>query len=147
VVEASYSFPSGQAMGSLVVYGMLAYFAVLTWTGRGKRGVSVGGAAVLVILIGFGRVRAALRLRRRGRASGGGRGHRPHSGRRWIRAGSRVAARPNFFGFAGRAIIANILDTLATCCSTFRRVWPVARSTCWGRQLQYGGLVILLGAL
>ncbi len=48
VVEASYGFPSGQAMGSL--------FAILTWTGRGKRGVSVGGAAVLVILIGFARV-------------------------------------------------------------------------------------------
>ena len=56
VVEASYGFPSGQAMGSLVVYGMLAHFAILTWTGRGKRGVSVGGAAVLVILIGFARV-------------------------------------------------------------------------------------------
>ena len=38
VVEASYGFPSGQAMGSPVVYGMLAYFAVLAWTGRGKRG-------------------------------------------------------------------------------------------------------------
>ena len=56
VVEASYGFPSGQARGSLAVYGMLACFAVLTWTGRGKRGVSVGGAAVLVILIGFARV-------------------------------------------------------------------------------------------
>ena len=53
VVKASYGFPSGQAMGSLVVYGMLACFAVLAWTGRGKSGVSVGGAAVLVILIGF----------------------------------------------------------------------------------------------
>jgi undecaprenyl-diphosphatase len=30
VVETSYSFPSGQAMESLVNYGMLAYFAVLT---------------------------------------------------------------------------------------------------------------------
>jgi undecaprenyl-diphosphatase len=58
VVEASYSFPSGQAMESLVVYGMLAYFAVLTWGGRGKRAVSVGVAAVLVVLIGF--VRAYL---------------------------------------------------------------------------------------
>jgi len=56
LVETSYSFPSGQAMESLVVYGMLAYFAVLTFSGRGKRAGSVGGAAVLVILIGFSRV-------------------------------------------------------------------------------------------
>ena len=56
VVEASYSFPSGQAMESLVVYGMLAYFAALTLRDRGKCAVSVGGAAVLVVLIGFSRV-------------------------------------------------------------------------------------------
>src|SRR5918998_2433387 len=56
LVETSYSFPSGQAMESLVVYGMLAYFAVLTLSGRGKRAGSVGGAAVLVVLIGFSRV-------------------------------------------------------------------------------------------
>jgi len=56
VVETSYSFPSGQAMESLVVYGMLAYFAVLTLRGRAKRAVAVGGAAVLVILIGFSRL-------------------------------------------------------------------------------------------
>ena len=56
LVETSYSFPSGQAMESLVVYGMLAYFAVLTFRGRGKRAGSVVGAAVLVILIGFSRV-------------------------------------------------------------------------------------------
>jgi membrane-associated phospholipid phosphatase len=56
VVETSYSFPSGQAMESLMVYGMLAYFAVLTIRGRGKRAVLVGGAAVLIILIGFSRV-------------------------------------------------------------------------------------------
>jgi membrane-associated phospholipid phosphatase len=43
VVEASYGFPSGQAMGSLVVYGMLAYFAVLTWTGRGNVGCRLVG--------------------------------------------------------------------------------------------------------
>lgn len=56
VVETSYSFPSGQAMESLVVYGMLAYFAVLILRGSGKRAVAVVGAAVLVILIGFGRM-------------------------------------------------------------------------------------------
>jgi undecaprenyl-diphosphatase len=55
-VETSYSFPSGQAMESLVVYGVIAYFAVLTLRGRGKRAVSAGGAAVLVVLIGFSRL-------------------------------------------------------------------------------------------
>jgi len=56
VVETSYSFPSGQAMESLVVYGMLAYFAVLSLRGREMRAVSVGGAALIVVLIGFSRI-------------------------------------------------------------------------------------------
>jgi membrane-associated phospholipid phosphatase len=56
MVETSYSFPSGQAMVSLVVYGMLAYFAVLTLRSWGKRAVSVGGAAIIVVLIDFSRV-------------------------------------------------------------------------------------------
>ena len=42
-------------MESLVVYGMLACFAVLVSKGRGKRAVSVGGAAALMSLIGFSR--------------------------------------------------------------------------------------------
>jgi membrane-associated phospholipid phosphatase len=53
VVETSYSFPSGQAMESLVVYGMLAYFAVLTLRNQRMRVVSVCGAAVVVAMIGF----------------------------------------------------------------------------------------------
>ena len=57
VAETSHSFPSGQAMESLVAYGMLSYLlAVLILRGRAKRAVAVGGAAVLVILIGFSRV-------------------------------------------------------------------------------------------
>jgi membrane-associated phospholipid phosphatase len=56
VVETSHSFPSGQAMESLVVYGMLAYLAVLILRGTGKHVVFVVGAAVLVVLIGFGRI-------------------------------------------------------------------------------------------
>jgi undecaprenyl-diphosphatase len=51
LVETSYSFPSGHAMESFVVYGMLAYFAVLalrSWESR--------GAALLVVLIGFSRM-------------------------------------------------------------------------------------------
>ena len=55
VVETSYSFPSGQAMESLVVYGMLAYFAVLIVSGSGKRVALAVGAAVLVVLIGLSR--------------------------------------------------------------------------------------------
>jgi len=56
VVEISYSFPSGQAMESLVVYGMLAYFGLLALRSQRTRVVSVGGAAVLVALIGFSRL-------------------------------------------------------------------------------------------
>ena len=56
VVEISYSFPSRQAMESLVVYGMLTFFVVLTSRAWGKRAVSVGGAAMIVLLIGFSRV-------------------------------------------------------------------------------------------
>jgi membrane protein DedA with SNARE-associated domain/membrane-associated phospholipid phosphatase len=56
LIETSYSFPSGHAMESFVVYGMLAYFVVLalrTWESR--VGV-VLGAALLVVLIGFSRM-------------------------------------------------------------------------------------------
>jgi membrane-associated phospholipid phosphatase len=56
VVDTSFSFPSGQAMESVVVYGMLAYFVVLASRAWGKRVVSVGGAALIVLLIGFSRV-------------------------------------------------------------------------------------------
>jgi membrane-associated phospholipid phosphatase len=56
VVETSYSFPSGQAMESLVVYGMLVYFTLLTLSSQKMRVASVGGAVVLVTLIGFSRV-------------------------------------------------------------------------------------------
>jgi undecaprenyl-diphosphatase len=56
VIETTYSFPSGQAMESLVVYWMFAYFAVLALRGRGKRAVPVGGAEVLVVLIRFSRL-------------------------------------------------------------------------------------------
>ena len=56
LVESTYSCPSGHAMGALVAYGMLAYFAVLalgTWRGR----VAVVLAAVLlVLLIGLSRL-------------------------------------------------------------------------------------------
>jgi hypothetical protein len=43
-------------MESLVVYGMLAYLAGLTLRSQSTRAVSVGGVALIVILIGFSRV-------------------------------------------------------------------------------------------
>jgi len=56
LVETSYSFPSGHAMESFIVYGMLAYFAVLTLRTWESRVGVVFGAALLVVLIGFSRM-------------------------------------------------------------------------------------------
>jgi membrane-associated phospholipid phosphatase len=56
VVETGYSFPSGHAMESFVVYGMLAYLAVL-WLRNWEACVAaVCGAALVVVLIGFSRM-------------------------------------------------------------------------------------------
>jgi membrane-associated phospholipid phosphatase len=56
LVETSYSFPSGHAMESFVVYGMLAYFAVLALRSWKARVGVVFGAALLVVLIGLSRM-------------------------------------------------------------------------------------------
>ena len=56
LVETSYSFPSGHAMESFVVYGMLAYFAVLALRTWESRVAVVFGTALLVVLIGFSRM-------------------------------------------------------------------------------------------
>jgi len=56
LIETSYSFPSGHAMESFVVYGMLAYFAVLALRSWEWRVAVVFGAALLVVLIGFSRM-------------------------------------------------------------------------------------------
>jgi undecaprenyl-diphosphatase len=56
LIETSYSFPSGHAMESFVVYGMLAYFAVLALRSWKARVAVVCGAALLVVLIGFSRM-------------------------------------------------------------------------------------------
>jgi len=56
LIETSYSFPSGHAMESFVVYGMLAYFAVLALRSWEARVGVVFGAALLVVLIGFSRM-------------------------------------------------------------------------------------------
>jgi undecaprenyl-diphosphatase len=55
LVEISYSSPSGHAMISLVLYGMLAYFAVLALKSWRARTTVVFGAALLILLIGFSR--------------------------------------------------------------------------------------------
>jgi len=54
--ESGYSFPSGHAMQSLILYGMLAYFAVLTLRSWRAKTAVVFGLALLVILIGFSRL-------------------------------------------------------------------------------------------
>jgi len=56
LIESSYSFPSGHAMESLVVYGMLAYLAVLALGTWERRVGVVFGAALLVLLIGLSRM-------------------------------------------------------------------------------------------
>ena len=55
-VETSYSFPSGHAMDSLVMYGMLAYFALLFVRRWRPRMAILFGATLLVVLIGFSRL-------------------------------------------------------------------------------------------
>ena len=54
--ETTYSFPSGHAMESFVLYGMLAYFAVLALRSWRARTAVVFGATLLVLLIGFSRM-------------------------------------------------------------------------------------------
>ena len=54
--ETSYSFPSGHAMLSLVVYGLMTYFAVLALRTWRARTAVVFGAALLVVLIGVSRM-------------------------------------------------------------------------------------------
>lgn len=55
LLESSYAFPSGHAMESLVLYGMLAYFLVLALKTWRARTAVVFGTALLVLLIGFSR--------------------------------------------------------------------------------------------
>lgn len=56
LVETSYSFPSGHAMGSLIVYGMLAYFGVLVVKSWRARTAIICGTSLLILLIGFSRL-------------------------------------------------------------------------------------------
>lgn len=50
----SWSFPSGHAMDSLIVYGLLAYWLGTRW--REKRQLIYAGAALLIGAIGYARI-------------------------------------------------------------------------------------------
>ncbi len=53
----SYSFPSGHAMGSLIGYGMLAYFLAAFWATRSPLRVAIiATSALLIVGIGFSRL-------------------------------------------------------------------------------------------
>ena len=52
----SFSFPSGHAFASAVVYGLLALVALRVWTGSRWKWPIAGGLVVLFVLIGMSRV-------------------------------------------------------------------------------------------
>lgn len=54
--ESSYSFPSGHSSMSLAVYGTLGYIAARHADTRRAQLLALGGAAALVLLIGFSRL-------------------------------------------------------------------------------------------
>jgi undecaprenyl-diphosphatase len=56
IVETTKSFPSGHSMGSLIGYGLIAYFLVLLLPRLWLRVVAVSGLALLVLAIGFSRI-------------------------------------------------------------------------------------------
>jgi membrane-associated phospholipid phosphatase len=57
LLQHSWSFPSGHAMGSLIGYGMLAYLLVTLWVHARRAQVAiVAAAALLVVAIGVSRL-------------------------------------------------------------------------------------------
>jgi membrane-associated phospholipid phosphatase len=54
IQETSYGFPSGHALGSIVLYGFLAYLLVRRYPGQGRS--IYGMAAGLIGAIGFSRL-------------------------------------------------------------------------------------------
>jgi membrane-associated phospholipid phosphatase len=56
LLETYYSFPSGHAMEAVILYGMLAHFAVLALRTWRTRAAVIFGTSLLVLLIGFSRM-------------------------------------------------------------------------------------------
>lgn len=56
LVARGYSFPSGHAMGSVVFYGMLGYFALLPRRSWRIRTLITAAVTLLILLIGFSRM-------------------------------------------------------------------------------------------
>jgi undecaprenyl-diphosphatase len=54
--ENTHSFPSGHSMGSVIGFGLLAYFLILALSDRRERIAVVVVAAVLALTIGFSRI-------------------------------------------------------------------------------------------
>jgi membrane-associated phospholipid phosphatase len=51
-----YSFPSGHTMAATLLYGLLAVFAFLLWKGWHWRILTILGAFLAVVLVGFSRI-------------------------------------------------------------------------------------------
>jgi membrane-associated phospholipid phosphatase len=56
IVESNFSFPSGHSFESLVAYGFLAYLLLPLFHRRASRLLLLGGAALVVLAIGFSRI-------------------------------------------------------------------------------------------
>lgn len=56
VLVDSWSFPSGHALNSMAVLGLLTVLAIRTWQGRTRRVLLALTGAFLVLVIGFSRV-------------------------------------------------------------------------------------------
>jgi len=56
VAEAGWSFPSGHTMGTVVVYGFLAYMLLLIVRGTSRRVVIIAAFVTIAIAIGFSRI-------------------------------------------------------------------------------------------
>jgi membrane-associated phospholipid phosphatase len=56
IAEAGWSFPSGHAIASVVVYGFVAYMLLLALKRQSQRVLVIAGFVTIVIAIGFGRI-------------------------------------------------------------------------------------------
>lgn len=56
VIFQNYSFPSGHTMAAVLLYGLLAVFAVQSFDTWRRRALAIVGAVVMVLLVGFSRL-------------------------------------------------------------------------------------------